>query len=146
MYFRRNIIANSNLQQFNHTQFTSSPSPFLSQIYIGAGSQLNGTAKNVSMGRMKSIQLGGIKNVWNFGSSSWAFLFTFTLSIFRWSLSCIYFMAVCQILWLCPGIHLSQFLIWPYTFVCLMYISMKFPHILEYKCTVFSERKWSLQQ
>jgi hypothetical protein len=84
------------------------------------------------MGRMKSIQLGGIKNVWNFGSFSWTFLFTLTLSIFRWSLSCIYFMAVCQILWLCPGIHLSQFLIWSYTFVCLMYISMTFLHILEY--------------
>ena len=33
------------------------------QIYIGADSQLNGTTKIVSMGRMKSIQLGGFKTV-----------------------------------------------------------------------------------
>ena len=34
-----------------------------SQIYIGADSQLNGSTKNVSMGQMKSIQLGGISEV-----------------------------------------------------------------------------------
>jgi uncharacterized protein YfiM (DUF2279 family) len=42
------------------------------KIYIGADSQLNGATKYVSMGRMKSIQLGGFKNVYigrNFGSS-----------------------------------------------------------------------------
>jgi hypothetical protein len=63
-----------------------------------ADSQLKGATKNVSMGRMKNIQFGGFKNVWigrNFGSyklwtfdgladtSSWAFLFTLTLSIVR---------------------------------------------------------------
>ena len=31
----------------------------ITQIYIGADSQLNGATKNASMGRMKSIQLGG---------------------------------------------------------------------------------------
>ena len=41
---------------------------FLSQLlfiqnYIGVDSQLNGTTKNVSMRRMKSIQLGGFKTV-----------------------------------------------------------------------------------
>ena len=38
--------------------------PFiLPQIYIGADSQLNGATQNVSVGRMKSIQRGGFKNV-----------------------------------------------------------------------------------
>jgi hypothetical protein len=33
------------------------------QIYIEVDSQLNGATKNISMGRMKGIQLGGFKNV-----------------------------------------------------------------------------------
>jgi len=34
-----------------------------SQIDIGADTQFNGATKNVSMGRMKSMQWGGLKNV-----------------------------------------------------------------------------------
>jgi hypothetical protein len=40
------------------------------QIYIGADSQLNGATKNVSMGRMKSIQWGVFRSVFR-AFTSW---------------------------------------------------------------------------
>jgi hypothetical protein len=45
-----------------------------------------------------------------------------------------------QTMYYCRRLHTngwSQFLLWPYTFVCLMYISMEFLHIFQTECEAF---------